>query len=69
MIIPNIEKIIAQLEKGSMPKKVMFSQGGENNKFWKKIEMFGPKQDSKKFLDYLKSDEWYELLKRNIYSY
>ena len=31
--IPNIEKIVVQLEKGSMPKKLMFSQGGENNKF------------------------------------
>ena len=32
--IINVEKIIAQLEKGSMPKELMLFRGGENIKLW-----------------------------------
>ena len=41
----------------------MFLQGGENSEFWKSFEVFGLKEDN--FLDYLESDKFYELLKRN----
>ena len=63
--IPNIQKIARELERAAVPKDVMFFRGGENAQFCKKIEMFGLNYDIEKLLNYLESDECYELLNRN----
>ena len=43
----------------------MFFGGGENTQFCRKLKMFGLSDDMEKFLDYLESDEYYELFKSN----
>ena len=43
----------------------MFLDGGKNTQFCRKLKMFGLSDDMKKFLDYLESDEYYELFKSN----
>ena len=58
--IPNLEKIASQLEGGAVPKELVFFRGSENAQFCKKLELFG---DMEQFLDYLESEDSYELLK------
>ena len=63
--ILNIENIVSELERGDVPKELMFFRGGKNAQFRKKLEMFWLNDNIKKFVNYLESNECNELLKRN----
>ena len=63
--IPNLQKITSELERGAVPKELMFFRGGENVQLRKKLDIFGLNVNIETFLNYLELGECSELLKRS----
>ena len=61
--LPNIEKIIQELNKGKTPVQLDFSVGGENGTFQNKAMQLRLDENNIEFLQYLQSDICANLLK------